>query len=206
MTSFTKDDLLRNEMYRENAKRLEMQNSFSDYKDYLLSLKMKAEIRPFTAIYMARIAQLTNKSNQFNLTTLRCTQDEIQQMASDDKTITLYGRLTDCFGDNGVVALSVGKIIEEDLHIVLWLMSCRVLKRDMEYAMMDMLVSEAKKRSIKKIFGYYYPSAKNAMVKQFYGEIGFEIVCENDDGSSKWCLSDLDKYINQNEVILVNAE
>ena len=206
MTSFTKDDLLRNEMYRENAKRLELQHSFSDYNAYLLSLNMKAEIMPFSAIYMARIAQLTNKSNQFNLTTLRCTQDEIQQMAGDDNIITLYGKLEDCFGDNGVVALTAGKIADKDLHIVLWLMSCRVLKRDMEYAMIDMLVEEAKKRSIQNIYGYYYPTAKNAMVKNFYGDIGFIKIATNEDESSKWLLTDLDKYTNQNKVIEVNGE
>ncbi len=206
MTSFTKDDLIRNEMYRENAKRLELQHSFSDYKAYLLSLHMKAEINPFCAMYMARISQLTNKSNQFNLTTLRCTQDEIQQMASDDNTITLYGKLEDCFGDNGVVALTAAKVVEKDLHIVLWLMSCRVLKRDMEYAMIDMLVREARKRGIQNIYGYFYPTAKNAMVKHFYSDIGFKKVFENEDGSSKWLLSNLNKYTNQNKVIEVNGE
>ena len=178
VTSFTKDDLLRNEMYRDNVRRAELQQSFSDYHDYLRSLQMKAEIRPFSALYMARIAQLTNKSNQFNLTTLRCTQDEIQKMASDENTVTLYGKLEDCFGDNGVVSLVAGKVTGGELNIILWLMSCRVLKRDMEYAMIDALVQTARDRGIEQIYGYYYPTAKNGMVRDFYRDIGFKKIQE----------------------------
>ncbi len=133
MTTFSKDDLKRNEMYKENLERVQLQNSFSSYEEYLHSLNMEAAIKPFEAIYMSRIAQLTNKSNQFNLTTKRYTQEEIEQTALDtDNYITLYGKLADCFGDNGVVSVVIGKITENKVDIILWLMSCRVLKRDME--------------------------------------------------------------------------
>ena len=171
VSSLSADDLKRNEMYLENAKRTELQASFQNYEDYLKSLEMKAEIREFTSMYMSRIAQLTNKSNQFNLTTKRYSQSDIEKVAENENYITLYGKLEDKFGDNGVVSVVIGRIagiFREELHLELWLMSCRVLKRNMEFAMMDALVGQAKNQGIKKIIGYYYPTAKNAMVKEFY--------------------------------------
>jgi len=177
VTSISSDDLKRAEMYKENAKRSQLQATFVNYEDFLKSLEMKGEIHTFVPAYMSRIAQLTNKSNQFNLTTRRYTQDEIEAVADDADHITLYGKLADKFGDNGVVSIVIGRIggdNRDELHMELWLMSCRVLKRDMEFAMMDELVEKAKKAGVKKIIGYYYPTAKNAMVKDFYGRMGFE--------------------------------
>ena len=109
-TVISEDDGKRNEMYKANAARAELELSFGDYKEYLLSLDMKADIQPFPELYFSRITQLTNKSNQFNLTTKRYTEDEIRSAACDDGHITLYGKLTDRFGDNGVVAVSIGRI------------------------------------------------------------------------------------------------
>lgn len=148
VTSISSDDLKRAEMYKENAKRSQLQATFVNYEDFLKSLEMKGEIHTFVPAYMSRIAQLTNKSNQFNLTTRRYTQDEIEAVADDADHITLYGKLADKFGDNGVVSIVIGRIggdNRDELHMELWLMSCRVLKRDMEFAMMDELVEKAKK-------------------------------------------------------------
>lgn len=89
---------------------------------------MRARIRPFDDIYVERIAQLTNKSNQFNLTTKRYTQNQIEQFLKDEYYITLYGQLEDRFGNNGVVSIVIGKQEKHICHIDLWLMSCRVLK------------------------------------------------------------------------------
>ncbi|MFR4394553.1 MAG: hypothetical protein ACLT29_09850, partial [Ruminococcus callidus] len=97
---------------------------------------MHADIRDFDAVALPRIVQLTNKSNQFNLTTRRYTQSEMEQVAADHKHIRLYGRLRDKFGDNGIVSVVIGEISGDTLHIELWLMSCR-MKRDMELAMLD---------------------------------------------------------------------
>ncbi len=204
-TYLSDDDLKRNAMYQENARRSKAQASFSDYGEYLDSLEMKAVIRPFESIYMARIAQLTNKSNQFNLTTKRYTQGEIEEISSEDNYITLYGKLEDKFGDNGVVSLCIGHLIENTCHIDLWLMSCRVLKRDMEYAMLDELVRRCKAVGVSEIRGYYYPTAKNAMVKEFYGDMGFSKISEDADGTS-WSLSVSTPYTNQNKHIKVEVE
>ena len=108
VTSLSEDDRKRNEMYRANALRAAEQASFTDYGAYLESLHMKAVIRPFEPLYMARIAQLTNKSNQFNLTTRRYTQTQIEEAAQDPSCVTLYGKLEDKFGDNGVVSVLIG--------------------------------------------------------------------------------------------------
>ena len=203
VTSFSDDDLKRNSMYKANAQRARQQAAFTDYSDYLKSLEMTAEIGPFPDIYMARIAQLTNKSNQFNLTTRRYSQADIEGFAADDQYITLYGKLVDKFGDNGVVAVTLGHEDEQkNFHIDLWLMSCRVLKRDLEYAMMDQLVRECKKRGINNIFGYYYPTAKNKIVKDFYGIMKFDVVSTDEEGNSIWKLS-VGQYKNRNNVIKV---
>ena len=208
VTGISEEDIKRSGMYKANMERAKASTQFTDYNEYLKSLEMTAEIKPFAPVYMARIAELTNKSNQFNLTTKRCSQADIERIASDPKYITLYGRLEDKFGDNGVVAVTFGheEVFGNDkfFHIDLWLMSCRVLKRGMEFAMMDELIAEAKSRNITKIKGYYLPTAKNKMVKDFYGLQGFEKIREMEDGTSEWLL-DLDKpHKSGNVAIKVN--
>ena len=155
----------------------------------MLSLEMNAVIRPFEKIYMSRIAQLTNKSNQFNLTTRRYSQEEIEEIAENKNYYTLYGRLSDKFGDNGVVSVVICKKEAEELQIILWLMSCRVLKRGMEYAMMDEVISYCVKEKIPVIRGYYYPTAKNEMVKNFYQLQGFTMTTEDVNGNTEWVLN-----------------
>ena len=207
VTSLSKDDLKRTEMYQDNAKRSQMQARFENYKDYLRSLEMKGEIQEFTPLYLARIAQLTNKSNQFNLTTKRYAQSDIEAVSKDTDYVTLYGKLEDRFGDNGVVSIVIGKIAGEnrdELHMELWLMSCRVLKRDMEFAMMDELVAKAHTLGIRKIVGYYYPTAKNAMVKDFYSMQGFQKRSEDEEGNTVWEFLVTDDYEKKNRVIEVS--
>lgn len=210
--SLSDDDRKRNDMYKANADRVKQQASFADYGEYLLSLEMNGCIKPFEPMYYNRISQLTNKSNQFNLTTLRCTVADIENYAANPEYITLYGQLSDKFGDNGIVSLLMGQKENDTLHMRLWLMSCRVLKRDMEFTMLDGIVAEAKKADLNKIRGYYYPTAKNSMVKEFYKTMGFEQV-ENADlegdvpeGSTVWELDITGEWEKRNQVIKVNGE
>ena len=149
---------------------------------------MTATIKGFEPLYIQRIAQLTNKSNQFNLTTLRCSEDDIRAMAQNENALCLCGRLVDKFGDNGIVTVVEGEQQGDTLDLRLWLMSCRVLKRGMEDAMMDTLVAEAAARGVKTIVGHYYPTAKNAMVREFYAQFGFAKVAEDADGNTEWRL------------------
>lgn len=209
VTSLSDDDLKRTKMYQENAKRTQLQTAFTNYEEYLMSLEMKGEIRSFIPAYMSRIAQLTNKSNQFNLTTKRYSQSDIETVAQDPDHITLYGKLGDKFGDNGVVSIVIGKISgkhRDELHMELWLMSCRVLKRDLEFAMMDELVEKAKASGIKKIFGYYYPTAKNVMVKDFYSLQGFSKYSEDEEGNTVWEFEIPEEYEKKQHVITVNVQ
>lgn len=201
-TELSADDAARTEMYRQNAARSRLESAFKDYGDYLRSLEMRAEIQPFAPLYYSRIAQLTNKSNQFNLTTRRFTPAEIEAMAADSRYVTLYGKLWDKFGDNGVVSVVAGEINGDCLDVILWLMSCRVLKRDMEYAMMDRLIGRCRALGIPAVRGYYYPTAKNGMVRDFYEKQGFTRLSEAPDGSTVWRM-DVERYVQQNYMIAV---
>ena len=203
VTNFSKEDLKKSELYKDNAKRSQMMATFDNYEDYLISLKMKAEITDFKPIYLERISQLSNKSNQFNLTTKRYTLADIEEIARNNNYIKIYGKLEDIFGDNGVISVVIGNIKNEDeLHIDLWIMSCRVLKRNMEFAMMDKLVEKARNRNIKTIYGYYYPTFKNKMVSDFYDLQGFELIYEDEEGNKTYKL-EIDNYENKNNVIEV---
>lgn len=204
VADLSEEDLSRNEMYQANEMRRQTQKSCASYEDYLRSLEMQGTIRDFEPIYLSRITQLTNKSNQFNLTTRRYSQAEIEEAASDPLRITLYGKLEDKFGDNGVVSVVIGRREKDVLHIDLWLMSCRVLKRDMEYAMMDELVEKCKAAGIREIRGYYYPTAKNGMVKDFYASEGFARVSEDGEGNTVWSFQIPEQYERKNKVIVVN--
>lgn len=202
VTNLSSDDRKRNEMYKENMERNKLSKSFESYDDYLKSLEMKAVIKPFDPLYYGRITQLTNKSNQFNLTTRRYTQSEIEELAEREDVVTLYGSLEDKFGDNGIVSVVIAhREKDNELHIDLWLMSCRVLKRKMECAMCDELVRVSKELGIQKIYGYYYPTPKNSMVKEFYKDREFELLSNQNDNDSIWVYDVSLGYVNQNDVI-----
>jgi len=203
VTALSEDDLKRNEMYKANAMREQEKLSFEDYGKYLESLDMHGEISSFAPVYIQRIAQLTNKSNQFNLTTKRYTTEEISAVANSDEYVDLYGKLTDKFGDNGVVSVVIGKRDKRTLHIDLWIMSCRVLKRDMEFAMLDTLVERCLALGIEDIKGYYYPTSKNGMVKELYKTFGFEQISADEAGNTTWLLKVKD-YKHKNRYIKVN--
>ena len=172
--AIVKDDLSRSDYYKANQKRDSYQSSFSDYGEFLASLEMTAEIAPFSSLYLERITQLINKTNQFNLTTRRYTAAEVEAIAQDTSYVTLYGRLIDRFGDNGLVSAVIGYVNQDALEIDLWLMSCRVLNREMELAMFDVLTEACQARGIRKMVGRYIPSKKNSMVASHYAGLGFK--------------------------------
>jgi len=179
--SLSKEDLERAKYYQDNQNREKEQQNYSNYSDYLKSLDMIAEIDEAKEIYLERIYQLINKTNQFNLTTKRYTKSEVEEIYKDPNQILLYGKLKDKFGDNGLISIIIGKQVGDVLEILLWIMSCRVLKRDMEIAMLNELVDLAKKRGIKKLRGTYIPSKKNSMVKDHYKNLGFKFEKEENN-------------------------
>ena len=186
MDKVVQDDLNRSAYYSSNAQRSADQGKFSNYGEFLASLEMTAEIGPFLPVYLERITQLINKTNQFNLTTRRYTSAEVVAMSQDPAFLTLYGRLADKFGDNGLVSVVIGQVLDETLQVDLWLMSCRVLKRDMEFAMFDALVEQCQARGIRKIVGVYIPSKKNGMVAGHYESLGFRPMNEASAGRELW--------------------
>ncbi|MBT4732769.1 HAD-IIIC family phosphatase [Candidatus Woesearchaeota archaeon] len=202
--SLLADDINRNQYYEDNKKRAVKESTFKSYDEFLLSLDMTADIKSFSSIYLDRTTQLTNKTNQFNLTTKRYTAGEIETIASSDKYIKIYGKLTDKYGDNGLIAITIGRVKKEKCHIDLWLMSCRVLKRDMEFAMLDELVRKCKEQSVSKIIGYYYKSAKNNMVSDLYEKFGFSLTDIKDE-DTVWKL-DITNYENKNKFIGVTND
>ncbi len=173
------DDRRRAAMYRENGQRAEAEAEFADYDDYLRSLRMRCELSPFDAPHLARVTQLINKTNQFNLTTRRCTEAETAACAADPACLTLYGRLSDKFGDNGIVTAVIGRWRADALDIELWVMSCRVFKRGLEYAVFARLCEECRARGVHTITGRYRPTAKNAPVAALYPSLGFETVSDS---------------------------
>jgi FkbH-like protein len=192
--SLGKEDLVRSKLYEENSQRAKLVQKFADYGEYLDSLEMVAEVDVFKAAYMERIAQLTNKTNQFNLTTRRYTLAEIEATVQDGKHIGIYGKLADRFGDHGLISIVLGRVDEADLHLDLWLMSCRVLKREMEFAMLDGLVERARQRDVKRLFGYYLPTAKNGMTADHYKKLGFSLMSRDvASGATVWSL-DVSSY------------
>lgn len=194
VTTLSADDQARAEMYRQNAQRAQLEQSFGDYNDYLKSLEMRCEIGAFDAAHAERITQLVNKTNQFNLTTRRYTAAEIEALIGSPDHITLYGRLVDKFGDNGLVTALIGHLQGEMLEIELWVMSCRTFKRRLEHALFDELVAAARAAGVKKIVGRYLPTAKNLLVKDFYATIGFVKTAEGEAGGAAFEFTGLDGY------------
>lgn len=201
-TVISKEDMLKTSQYQAKTEARSAQGAYDNYEEYLSSLQMNAVITEFEPISIQRVAQLTNKSNQFNLTTLRCSEDDIRQMQESPNYICLCGRLIDKFADNGIVSVVAAEIINNSLHIRLWLMSCRVLKRGMEDFMMNTLMEKASGLGIKQVFGYYYPTNKNGMVKHFYKEMGFALKAEDDNGNATWQI-EADSYIKRKTEIVI---
>jgi len=181
-----REDLHRSAYYNSNAQRAACESDFCSYEEFLASLEMTAEIGPFVPVYLERITQLINKTNQFNLTTRRYASAEVETVSKDPAFITLYGRLADKFGDNGLVSVLIGHIAGDTVNLDLWLMSCRVLKRNLEFAMFDALVEECQARDIREILGLYIPSKKNKMVAAHYSGLGFSRAGETPEGGELW--------------------
>ena len=179
-TSLSSEDKKRNEYYKDNQEREKYSLKFDNYEEYLKSLNMTAEIDNFKSIYLNRITQLTNKTNQFNLTTKRVSEQEIERSITDKNKISLYARLRDKFGDNGLVGLIQGVISGNEVEIELWLMSCRVFKRTLEHSLLYEFLRKAKNRNLKVVKGKYIPTNKNKIVSNIYEEMGFDLINEKD--------------------------
>ncbi len=171
--SFSEADRDRTRQYRAEAQRVSLQSQCVDYDAYLESLEMVAVARPFDSFHFPRIAQLTQRSNQFNLRTVRYTEQEIAAIAADDRYLTLYFTLRDKFGDHGLISAVILEKREDRLFVNTWLMSCRVLKRGMEEFIVNKMVSTARQAGFATVEGEYLKTPKNAMVARIYEKLGF---------------------------------
>lgn len=187
--SLSEEDRRRSDMYREQSRRDAARRSFTSTEDYLRSLNMRLALKRFDAFHLPRIAQLIGRSNQFNLTTRRYSEAECQRFMEDRAGgLPLYASLRDDLGDSGLIAAVVLRYRGADLEIDAWLMSCRVLLRGVEDAMMNAVVSFARAHGFKSVRGLYLPTAKNAMAADFYARYGFARTGERSDGGVEWAL------------------
>lgn len=188
---FSDEDRLRAASYASDSKRTEVMAKSRDLGDYLSSLDMVITFSDFDKKGRQRIAQLINKTNQFNLTTRRYTEGDVEAFEADKSVFTLQVRLEDKFGDLGMIGVVICRPAAEPAgwDIDTWLMSCRVLGRSVEQAMLDRLVSQAQQEGMKSLAGRYIPTAKNSMVSDHYGKLGFKCVETAEDGSTRWHLS-----------------
>ncbi len=172
--SHTREAANRAQQYQAEARRIEAQKHFDSYDDYLKDLNMQANALPFDEYHYPRIAQLTQRSNQFNLRTVRYTEADVQRLANDGRYITLYFTLKDKISDYGLISVVVmEKQDEETLFVDTWLMSCRVLKRGMEEFVVNKMIETAKQNGYQNVVGEYIKTPKNAMVEHIYAKLGF---------------------------------
>jgi len=184
--SVTDEDRERTSQYQGNKARDALKASATDLPAYLRGLEMNLIAKPFDRVGLQRIVQLINKSNQFNLTTRRYTDEDVLAVMADPDAFGLQLRLLDRFGDNGVIAIVIGRLLEQkDLLIDTWLMSCRVLGRQVEPTTLNLIAEQAKKLGAKRLVGEYIPTKKNGMVKDHYARLGFTVAAVNDGGGSR---------------------
>ena len=178
--SYSAEDAGRTQQYRQQAERAVFEASFQSYEAYLEGLGMVAVAAPFDMFHYPRIAQLTQRSNQFNLRTVRYTEAEIEAISRDDSHICLYFTLKDKFGDHGLISVVIlDKQDDNRLFVSEWLMSCRVLKRGMEEFIVNKILQTAAEGGFTKVIGEYIPTPKNAMVKDLYEKMGFTRIGDN---------------------------
>ena len=186
--SFSQEDRDRAAYYQANAQRAAALSATGNLDDYLASLEMTCSIGRVDAVSRARSSQLINKSNQFNLTTRRYSEREVEAVENDPGKHAIQIRLTDRFGDNGIISVIIAERKAETWEIDTWLMSCRVLGRRVPEAALGHLIAAARRDGARALVGRYVPSPKNKMVTGHYEGLGFQLVSEGAGGETVWRL------------------
>jgi len=185
--AFASEDLKRAGFYQDNARRASLQKQVGGVDAYLTSLEMTITFQPFDATGRARIVQLINKSNQYNLTTRRYTDPEVTEAENDASVFTLQVRLADIFGDNGMISVVICRPGEAgEWEIDTWLMSCRVLGRKVEHMVLREILGHARVAGIHKLMGVYRPTERNKLVVDHYAKLGFAKAGEEESGLTRW--------------------
>lgn len=180
--SLSAEDQARADQYRSEAARKHLQATSESLDDFLANLQLRASVEALHEKNLSRVTQLTNKTNQFNLTTRRYTEAQVAQLASDPSAWTAAFHLSDRMGDYGLIGVILCRAAADPgiWEVDTWLMSCRVLGRQMEKFMFDRLVEAAQERGIREIIGVFRPTAKNALVRDLYDQVGFTRSSESD--------------------------
>lgn len=187
--AFTAEDRERAGQYQANAERAAMLSGSGDMASYLASLDMVCTIGPVDPVTRPRVAQLINKSNQFNLTTRRYTEQEVAALEADPSVHAIQIRLTDRFGDNGIISVIIARRDGDGWDLDTWLMSCRVLGRRVEEAALAHLVAAARRDGARWLVGRYLPTKKNVIVVDHYAKLGFAPAGEIERGGTLWRLA-----------------
>ena len=185
----TDEDRERTDQYRGNAQRDALKESATDLSSFLRELDMRLFWGEFDKLNMQRIVQLIARSNQFNLTTRRYTEADVLGVIGDPAAFGLHLRLVDRFGDNGIIAIIIGRLRDNaDLDIDTWLMSCRVLGRQVEPTTLNLIAERARELGARRLIGEYIPTKKNGMVKEHYAKLGFATLQSADPAGSRSAL------------------
>jgi FkbH-like protein len=192
--AITPEDRERTAQYQENRARDQLKATATDLDGYLRALDMKMVWNRFDSVGQQRVVQLINKTNQFNLTTRRHDDAAISAIMADPKSFGLQIRLLDRFGDNGIIAIVIGRMLDDEaVTIDTWLMSCRVLGRQVEPTTLNLVAAQARALGAKKLIGTYIPTKKNGMVRDHYVKLGFSVISRTEDGGNTAIL-DLGTY------------
>jgi FkbH-like protein len=186
-TALSEEDLSRADFYQANAERVSLQK-VGNLQEYLHSLEMVATVSPFNSVGRVRIAQLINKSNQFNLTTRRYSESEVEAFEKDPARFCLQVRLADRFGDNGMISVVIFDIHPGEWSCDTWLMSCRVLGRHVEDMVLSIVVHAARRAGATILKGTYIPTKKNGMVADHFAKLGFTKTSHLSDGTTTWTM------------------
>jgi FkbH-like protein len=177
----TEEDLNRNAMYAANKKRGETLKKFNNIEEYLKSLQTKVILEYSNDFNIPRIAQLTQKTNQFNLTTKRYTQEEIRRLHHSQDYAVLSIQVTDIYGDNGITGVCIVKLEGESACVDTFLISCRTMGRNVEYAFLNKVVELLRTKGIQMVNALYRKTERNKAAMEFYQKAGFSIVSSNEN-------------------------
>ena len=193
--SFTEEDAERTKQYQQEALRNMLQATLGSGSDFLANLEMTSDVKSFDEFNIPRVAQLTQRSNQFNLRTVRYTEEDIRRISNDPDYFTISLSLEDRIGHHGLIAVIIlRRENDTNLFIDTWIMSCRVLKRGMESFTMNMIMELARENNFEQVVGEYLPTNKNGIVKNHYHDLGFK------NEGDKWVM-DVATYEEKNTFI-----
>lgn len=202
-TVLTQEDLQKTQSYAANARRQQLQTQTVNFEEYLKQLEIVA-VREDPAVNISRLTDLVNKTNQFNLTTKRYDLHEMQQVLADEKKKVFLYRVTDRFGDNGIVAALIADLASEP-RIEEFVMSCRVMGKQIEAALLEDVENQLQAAGYRKVRGCYFPTAKNSPVADLYEKLGYTVIAEMPDGSKEYEIMLNDRPGRMYDVIIKDA-